>query len=360
MCAVFRVSAKGGARALCDHFQFVALFGVMVRRCHALVASLCFVAAFPAPAAGGGGAPVVDVSLASSEAPPALASAIAGFDAGRESLEDAAAAADVRAFNAALQAARPRIDAVAKRAVRAALMAGGGRVASSSSFLAAASGARRGRGGEEVIDVDVAAGQAADASAVVAAARGLEAKWAEAEARDFRAWLADFDALTDVVLQGAGVAVHSLLAGRGQAAASFVEVPVAAVAGPSATAVANMEARRDVGEELGRAKHLTLALALVRRENEMLRAAFRREVVAARSAGASFIGASSADGPGRFTINLQPPREDDADVASAIDGIMLAEREKQRAANAQLAGQKRRALEAGKLELQRSVRGALR
>jgi hypothetical protein len=121
-------------------------------------------------------------------------------------------------------------------------------------------------------------------------------------------------------------------------------------------AIAGMEARRAVGEALSRAKHLTLALALVQRENGMLRVALRREAAAVRSSGASFIGASSAGTLGQYVINLQPPQEDVHDVDEAIDDIMSAEREKQRASNAQFSEEKRRALDVGGLALQKSVR----
>ena len=121
-----------------------------------------------------------------------------------------------------------------------------------------------------------------------------------------------------------------------------------------------MEARRDIGEALGRAKHLNLALALIHRENGMLRAALRREVAAARSSGASFMGVSSAESLGQYVINLQPPQEDIRDVDAAIDGIMLAEREKQRAADAHFSEEKQRALEVRELALQKFVRSARR
>ena len=311
--------------------------------CRALFVSFCVAGAI----ATEGGVPVVDVSLASPAAPPALVSTIAGFDATRESFEGTAAASDARAFKAALHEARPRIDAVAKQAVRA-LMSGSGR-ASSSSFLGSD------RGGA-VIEVDVATEAGIDASAVITAARALEAKWATTEAQDFSARLADFNVLTDAMVQSSNAAVHVLLAGQGRTAASFVAMPVAVAAGPSAAAIAGMEARRDIGEALGRAKHLNLALALIHRENGMLRAALRREVAAARSSGASFMGVSSAESLGQYVINLQPPQEDIRDVDAAIDGIMLAERAKQRVADAHFSEEKRRALEVRELALQKFAR----
>ena len=317
--------------------------GVMACCCRALFVSFCVAGAI----ASEGGVPVVDVSLASPEAPPALVSTIAGFDATRESFEGTAAASDARAFKAALHEARPRIDAVAKQAVRA-LMSGSGR-ASSSSFLGSD------RGGA-VIEVDVATEAGIDASAVITAARALEAKWATTEAQDFSARLADFNVLTDAMVQSSNAAVHFLLAGQGRTAASFVAMPVAVAAGPSAAAIAGMEARRDIGEALGRAKHLNLALALIHRENGMLRAALRREVAAARSSGASFMGVSSAETLGQYVINLQPPQEDIRDVDAAIDGIMLAERAKQRVADAHFSEEKRRALEVRELALQKFAR----
>jgi hypothetical protein len=158
------------------------------------------------------------------------------------------------------------------------------------------------------------------------------------------------------MVQSSNAAVHFLLAGQGRTAASFVAMPVAAAAGPSAAAIAGMEARRDIGEALGRAKHLNLALALIHRENGMLRAALRREVAAARSSGASFMGVSSAESLGQYVINLQPPQEDIRDVDAAIDGIMLAERAKQRVADAHFSEEKRRALEVRELALQKFAR----
>jgi hypothetical protein len=326
-----------------------SLFGVMAGG--ALFAFFCVVAS----AAAKGGVPIVDVSLAPAEPSPALASSIASFDAARESLEGTASASDVRAFNAALQDARPRIDAVAKQAVRA-LMAGGGRAASSSSFFGSDTGMRGGHGDEAVLEVGVVAGEEADGAAVVAAARALEAKWAAMEVHDFSARLADFKVLTDAMVRSANVAMQSLLASRGRTGASFVARPTGAASEPSTAAIAGMEARRAVGEALSRAKHLTLALALVQRENGMLRVALRREAAAVRSSGASFIGASSAGTLGQYVINLQPPQEDVHDVDEAIDDIMSAEREKQRASNAQFSEEKRRALDVGGLALQKSVR----
>ena len=310
--------------------------------------------------AAGGTVPVVDVSLAPLEAPSELVGAIASVDSARGAFEKTVMEADVRAFNAALQAAGPRIDAIAKQAVRALAVADGQRAAASSSFLAGG-GTRRGRGGGEVVEVEVPVGKPIDVSAVVAGVRSSEGKRAAEDALEFGAWLADFNSLTDFVVRGAGAVAESLSPGGRLAAASFLEVP--ARAGRSAAAVANLAVRRGMGEELVRAKHLALSIALLHRENQMLRAALRREVVASRAVGASFVGAAAnvaAAGLDQYTLNLIPPAEDERDTVSQIDDVMLAERAKQAAANALFADEKQRALDAEKLELRRAAQRSMR
>ena len=310
--------------------------------------------------AAGGTVPVVDVSLAPLEAPSEFVGAIASVDSARAAFEKTVMEADVRAFNAALQAAGPRIDAIAKQAVRALAVADGQRAAASSSFLAGG-GTRRGRGGGEVVEVEVPVGKPIDVSAVVAGVRSSEGKRAAEDALEFGAWLADFNSLTDFVVRGAGAVAESLSPGGRLAAASFLEVP--ARAGRSAAAVANLAVRRGMGEELVRAKHLALSIALLHRENQMLRAALRREVVASRAVGASFVGAAAnvaAAGLDQYTLNLIPPAEDERDTVSQIDDVMLAERAKQAAANALFADEKQRALDAEKLELRRAAQRSMR
>lgn len=317
--------------------------------------SMCFLLLGVLPASGAV-APSVDVSLAPPEPPSALSAAIAGFDSARESFEHGAAASEVRAFNAALRAAKPRIDAVAKRVAYALVSASSARHGSSASFLGKPNGELRGRRpSDEIIDVDVVAGRPIDVAAAVSVARGLEAKWATHESQEFSAKLADFNALTDFVVRGAEAAAQTMSSHSAGAATSFVDVP--SVAGPVVAAIAAMEARREVAERLGRSKHLSLAVALLHRENEMLRAALHREVDVVNTHGASFLGAGSA--PERYTINLQPPQEDEWDIASHIDGVMLAERAKQRAANTLFSKEKQRALDAGKAEIEEFVRRAL-
>jgi hypothetical protein len=95
----------------------------------------------------------------------------------------------------------------------------------------------------------------------------------------------------------------------------------------------------------------------------MLRAALRREVVASRAVGASFVGAAAnvaAAGLDQYTLNLIPPAEDERDTVSQIDDVMLAERAKQAAANALFADEKQRALDAEKLELRRAAQRSMR
>ncbi len=316
-----------------------------------VVSSLCCAVALSAPVASVGGAPVVDVSLAP-EAPSELLGAIAGHDAAQGLVENAAAASDVRAFNAALQAAGPRIDAIAKQVAHSFAVAGRALATDSSSFLG-----RRGGGGAQIIKVDVDTGDAVDSLAVIDAVRDLEGKRAAEESREFSARLADFNVLTDLVVRGAGAAASSLMTG-GRRAASFVEFQAAA--GPSAAAVASMAARHAAGEELSRAKHLALAVALLRRENGMLRVALRREAAAFHSSAASFVSAGAAEAvtaePGQYVFNLVPPEEDEHDTISAIDAVMVAERQKQAAANEVAASEKQRALDAEKVELRRVVR----
>ena len=294
----------------------------------------------------------MDVSLVA-EAPSELLTAIAGNDAAQVSFEKTAAASDVRAFNAALQAAGPRIDAIARQVVQSVAVAGKAFSAESSSFLG-----RRGSDGAQVINVDVAAGDMVDTLAVIDGVRGLDEKRVAEESQEFTARVADFNVLTDFVVRGAGAAASSLLTGGRRAGASFVEFQ--APAGPTTAAVANMVARHSASEELSRGKHLALAFALLRRENEMLRAALRREAAASHASAASFVSAGAAEvvaaEPGQYVFNLVPPGEEEQDTLAAIDAVLVDERRKQAVANELVAGEKQRALEAEEVELRRAVR----
>lgn len=300
-------------------------------------------------------APIVGVSLAPAEPPSALSEAIAGLDSSREALESQAAGADVGAFNAALRAAKPRIDAIAKE-IAGQLLAPTlqSQELSSVSFVSKANSHRTSNANVETIDVDVVAAAPVDVASAVAAAKGLESKWSAEEISEFSRRLADFDALTDVVISGTRRAAQVMLASHDrQAAASFVDISSVA-AGPAAAAIVGMEARRDVSERFGQAKHLALVMALYRRENEMLRDAIRREVSTAHATGVAFL--EMLSGQGRRIIDLQPPQEDERVVSAAIDAIMSSEKQKAKAANAFLANEKQRALDAGKAEVQGIVR----
>ena len=127
--------------------------------------------------------------------------------------------------------------------------------------------------------------------------------------------------------------------------------------------MARLAERQVAGDELVRAKHLALSMALLRRENELLRAALRREVAESQSAPVAFLGATASAataGPAQVAINLLPPVEDAADTVARIDEVMSAERAKQAAANLRFASEKRHALETMKLELRQAVRDSMR
>ena len=297
----------------------------------------------------GGDVPFVEVALAP-EAPAELAQAIADLDSARLVWQTSTDDADARAFHAALRAAGPRIDAVAKQVVRAAVGAGGRFVVPGASFLAR--GASSVRSGGEVIDVEVLQGEAADMSSVVDALKASESLRASQLASGSDRLLADFDSVTAFVVEHAGAVGETLSLGDANVASSFLGA--SAGAAQSAAVVSDFVVRGSIGEEIAGAKHLALAAALLRRENGMLRSALRREVAVAGAASASFFGASaesSGGGAGQFAINLVPPAEDVADTLAQIDDLMAAERANQVLANKVFAGEKQQALDEENISL---------
>ena len=265
----------------------------------------------------------------------------------------------MRAFHIALEAAKPRIDAAAERAVRASAAAGA--AASGAGFLASGAIGDRTSFGGDVVEVEVPLERPVNLSAAALALRAFEGKRANASAQEAEKSLADFGLLTDFVVgqMDAAVEMHALSAIP--AATGFVEV--AASEGPIAAAIAQLAERQGTGDELVRAKHVALSIALLRCENELLRAAVRRAVARPQSASASFLGASAsaaAAGPAQVAINLVPPAEDAADTVARIDDVMSAERAKQAAANLRFASEKQQALDAMKLHLRQVVRDSRR
>ena len=314
-----------------------------------------------AVAGTGGDLPVVDVSL-SPEASPALSGAIADADAARGRFQASVVEAEMRAFRVALEAAEPRIDAAAKRAVRALSAANTRPAASGAGFLASGAQGDRASFGGDIVEVEVPVERPFDVSAAAAfALRGSEVKRANVSADAAETALADFGMLTDFVIGQIDAAVAAQAFGASHVVTSFVDVSESD--GPVAAAVARLAERQVAGDELVRAKHLALSMALLRRENELLRAALRREVAESQSAPVAFLGATASAataGPAQVAINLLPPVEDAADTVARIDEVMSAERAKQAAANLRFASEKRHALETMKLELRQAVRDSMR
>ena len=346
--------------------QLVALAGLRltaVRFAVMLFSRVCFVcglgaASASAAAAAGRDLPTVDVSF-SPEASPSLLGAIADADAARGRFQASVAEAEIRAFHVALEAARPRIDAAAQRAVRASAAASAGAAASGAGFLASGASGDRTSFGGDVVEVEVPLERPVNLSAAALALRAFEGKRANASAQEAEKSLADFGLLTDFVVGQVDVAVEML--GASPAATGFVEV--SASEGPIAAAIAQLAERQGTGDELVRAKHVALSIALLRCENELLRAAVRRALARPQSASASFLGASAsaaAAGPAQVAINLVPPAEDAADTVARIDDVMSAERAKQAAANLRFASEKQQALDAMKLHLRQVVRDSRR
>ena len=358
-CEFFRVallllSCAIAARSVGSCVAVSRSFGIMSlsRACFA-----CFVASARATIVQsvGEGVPVVDLSLAAPEAPSELVAAIADLDLTRGDVEKSVGATDMVAFNAALRTAKPRIDEVAKHAVRA--VVGDRRVASGSSFLAAVAIGGRARGGGEVVDVEVSAGKPADMSAAVAAVRELEG--VRERGAKFGQFTADFDALTTFVIEQVGLLTGPALVDSGRTAASFLNP----FADRGVAAIANFALRGAIGDDLIRAEHLALSVAFLRRANEMLREALRKEVAIARGGATSFFGAAAKAGfanSDKFDITLVPPPEDAADTLARIDELLLGERAKQSEANVAFAGEKQRALDAVKSQLRKAARISLR
>ena len=286
-----------------------------------------------------GPAPLVDVSLATADAPAELTNAIAARDAAREALESASSASDVRAFNAALRAAGPQIDMLAKDLVDSFW------VHRSIGFLS-----RDAR----VVDVHVADVAALDVAAFLPRLQELDGEASVQEAAEFNARLADFTALTAFLLREAQAASKTMLAAVRGIGSSFV---AERASGSGINAFADMESRRDIGEQHFRARHLSLALALLQRENAMLERALRRELGVSRGVGSSFLG-GAAGADGRYTFELVPPAEDEQDVAIALDDLLSSERAKQHSSNTLFAENKQRILDGESADIRRAIAAA--
>jgi len=303
--------------------------------------------------------PGLEVSLDSHEASPVLAEAIAHYEAGRGSSEALASAGDLRAFNAELLAAKPRLEGVAKQLAKSLLFAGD-RGAKAVAFFAKGAAAHRSRSGEETVAVEVVDSSQLDASVAVAGAHGVEVAAIGREEQEMGAWHADFARLTDFVVQEATGLSLAAPSGQGRSSTSFLKGNAAASAGPSSAAIVDMEARRGLGDSLRRAKHLSLAMALLHRENAILKVALRQELAAAQASGVGFLSASvsgaSAAAPEQFVFDIAPPQEDEHDSLAAIDGVLSAEKARQGAVNAAFSDGKVRMLEAEKTEIRRSSR----
>ena len=292
---------------------------------------LRFVAADPGP--------LVDVNLATADAPAELMSAIAARDFARESLESASSASDVRAFNAALRAARPQIENVAKD------IASSLRAHRSIAFLSRDS---------RFVDVHVADAGALDVAAVLPQLQELDGEASVQEAAEFNDRLADFTSLTAFVLREAQAASKAIFASARGRGSSFV---AERASGSGITAIADMESRREIGEQHFRARHLSLALALLQQENIMLKKALRRELGASTGVGLSLLGGvASADG--RYTFELIPPAEDEQDVALALDDLFLSERAKQHSSNGLFNENKQRILDGESADIQHAIAAA--
>lgn len=283
--------------------------------------------------------PLVDVGLAAPTAPAELVSAIAARDAARESFESSISASDVRAFNAALRAARPQFESLAKSIARRS------KAQQSSSFLSR---------DVQVFDVHVPDEDALDLSALLPKIEDVDSAASSQEAREFNARLADFTTLTTFVLREAQAASNALLARARGVAAAFVEERAT---GAGAQALAAMESRRDIGEEHFRARHLSLALALLQQENDMLKRFLRKEFEVSPTASVSFLAGTPSAG-GRYTFKLLPPTEDEQDVVSALDALLRAEKVKQRAKHSSFASVKQHLLDTESTEMRDAVAAA--
>ena len=280
--------------------------------------------------------PFVDVSLAAADAPAELVNAIASRDDVRESFESSISSSDVRAFNAALRAARPQIESLAKA------IASKFKARQSSSFLSR---------GAHVVDVHVPDIEAMDLDKVLLTLDEFEGAASAEEAREFNARLGDFTTLTKFVLREAQAAANTFLTSAHSSAASFV---VRRAAGAGTSAFADMDSRRGIGEQHFRARHLSLAVALLQRENDMLKKSLRQEMAVTRSAGVSFF-AEAASAKDRLTLKLVPPSEDERDVMVALDALALAERAKQHSSHSLFASDKQRVLEIGSADFRRAL-----
>lgn len=289
--------------------------------------------------AGADSNPLVDVSLAAADAPSELTNAIAARDAAREALESASSASDVRAFNAALRAAGPQIEALAKDIVAS---------FKANRFTTFLSRDKR------VVDVHLADVGSMDVAAVLPRLEALDGEASVKEAADFNARLADFASLTAFVLREAQAASNKLLASARGIGTSFVAERTSA---SGANALADMESRRDISEQHFRARHLSLSVVLLQRENAMLKRALRREFGASTSSGLWFLGGLAGADEG-YTIELVPPVEDERDVALALDGIFLTERGKQHSSSALFNENKQRVLEAETADIRRAIAAA--
>ena len=218
--------------------------------------------------------PVVDVRLAQpSAADLGLAEAVGEVEVARGVRESQAVQSDVRAFNAALRAAKPQVESAVRRVVADARALA--RSSSGAGFLGVAARA------PYTMEVDVAPGLPAVGSPVASAIRELEGAWSAHESRMFGSWAGDYAALTDFVLS------ELRAPSAGQVAAGPLPEQVStrdvfgnghAAAGAVASVVGAAEQRHDLSEVLARSAHLSLQLSFLQRLNEFAEEALRVSV----------------------------------------------------------------------------------
>lgn len=213
----------------------------------------------------------VDVSLAPAAPNQQVRAVVDALGDAREKFEEGVMASDARAFNLALQQAKGRIGAAARRAAQRFSERG------SSGFLEA------GPSEPTTLQVDVGSARAVDVAEIAKAAQDLEADMAAQEADAVQAWPADYAILTDFVVQELESAAPPSRDVRSTAVAggAFVAAADRAAASPHAALIGDMEKRRQAAEGLMRNTHLARQLSLLQRENEYAASVLRKAGAAA-------------------------------------------------------------------------------
>ena len=238
--------------------------------------------------------PSVEVSLASPADPlPAVSAQIGGLDHEREAAEAAGMANAHRGFNEALRKASSRVDQLAERAARIlerSVAAMGQHTAATALSFATTGGSSSGAPSQPaVVTVEVAHGSQVDGSVVEPLIGAFGSSPAE-ERSLFDSAIKGFDDLTDAVLSEVLAQVQQFAGKVSDGAASFAQtgflagelapeqanVRVVAPEVPYPTVgslVQDMTTRRSISSALVRARLLELDLSLLKRENELVRAA---------------------------------------------------------------------------------------